>query len=65
MKKLFARCSVLAGLLALAAGNAFAAIDLTGMTINTADVESVVELVLPGLLIMWGIRKLIKTTNRS
>lgn len=65
MKKFLARFAVVAGAVSVAAGNAFAAIDLTGMTINTADVESVVELVLPGLLIMWGIRKLIKTTNRS
>lgn len=43
---------------------AFAAIDLpTAMSV--ADVETLAGLVIAGLAVMWGIRKVIKTTNRS
>jgi len=44
---------------------AYAAVDLTGYTVDTATVETLAGIVLAGLGIMWGIRKLVKTINRS
>jgi len=60
-KKLLLAGSMVAG----AAGNAMAAVDLTGVTVDTATVENAAEIVIAGLAIMWGIRKLIKLFNRS
>lgn len=45
--------------------NAFAAVDLTGFSVDVTQVEAVVAIVIVGLGVMWGIRKLIKTVNRS
>ena len=45
--------------------NAHAALDFTGVTANTADVESIMGIVIAGLVALWGFRKVIKTTNRS
>lgn len=45
--------------------NAHAALTLTGITLNTADVESIMMLVIPGLAALWGFRKIVKTMNRS
>ena len=39
--------------------------DLTGVTLNTADVGTVMSLVVVGLAALWGYRKVIKTMNRS
>jgi hypothetical protein len=39
--------------------------DLTGVVLNTADVASVMALVVVGLSALWGYRKVIKTLNRS
>jgi hypothetical protein len=39
--------------------------DLTTLTLNTADVETVMGLVVVGLAALWGFRKVIKTMNRS
>lgn len=52
------------GCLALA-GNAMAAVDLIGFTVDTATPEALAAIVLGGLGVMWGIRKLIKLINRS
>jgi hypothetical protein len=55
-----------AGALALiGASNAHAALDFTGITVNTADVEAVMGIVIVGLVALWGFRKVIKTINRS
>jgi hypothetical protein len=64
MKKFFVVPSV-AGSVSLLASNAMAAVDLTGITVDTATPEALTAIVLGGLAIMWGIRKLIKTMNRS
>lgn len=48
-----------------AASNSFAALDWTGITLDTADVDSVMALIIVGLATLWGFRKVIKTMNRS
>jgi ABC-type proline/glycine betaine transport system substrate-binding protein len=62
MKRVFA--AVLAAGL-LAANNASAALDLTGVDVNIADVETVMGLAIGGLVAIWGFRKVIKVLNRS
>lgn len=47
------------------AGNAMAAVDLTGITVDTATPEALAATILGGLAVMWGIRKVVKTINRS
>jgi len=61
MKKLFA----LFALLLTVPVSAFAAVDLTNFAVDVTAVESVVAIIIVGLGTMWGIRKLIKTVNRS
>jgi len=39
--------------------------DLTNFAVNTADVMTVASAVLTGLAAIWGVRKVIKTINRS
>lgn len=52
------------GFLSLA-HNASAAIDWTGVTLDTSDVDTVMGLIVVGLATLWGFRKVIKTMNRS
>lgn len=47
------------------ASNASAALDWTGVTLNTTDVDTVMGLVIVGLATLWGLRKVVKTMNRS
>jgi hypothetical protein len=54
-----------ASVLSLLAGVAMAAPDLTSFTVDTASVDTMAGIVLAGLAGLWGIRKLIKTINRS
>lgn len=63
MKKYFVGLAT-AGCSLMATG-AFAAVDLTGYTVDTATPETLCGIVLAGLGVMWGIRKLIKLINRS
>jgi hypothetical protein len=49
----------------VSAGSAMAAVDLTGYTVDTTTPETLAGIVLAGLGVMWGIRKLIKLINRS
>jgi len=49
----------------VAAGNAMAAVDLLGVTLDTATPEALAATVLTGLGVIWGIRKLVKLVNRS
>lgn len=49
----------------MAASNASAAVDLTGVTLDTTSPETLAATVLTGLGVIWGIRKLIKLINRS
>jgi hypothetical protein len=53
------------GALSLYAGNAFAAVDLSGVDVDTTSPELLAATVLGGLGVLWGIRKLIKLINRS
>jgi len=62
MKKLSALFTLCLSLLST---SAFAAVDLTGFSVDVTQVEAVVAIVIVGLGVMWGIRKLIKTVNRS
>lgn len=50
---------------ALVPSMAFAAVDLTGVTLDTTTPETLAATVLAGLGIIWGIRKLVKLINRS
>lgn len=50
---------------ALTATSAMAAVDLVGFTVDTATPEALAAIILAGLGVMWGIRKLIKLINRS
>jgi len=45
--------------------SANAALTWTGITLNTADVESAMGLIIVGLATLWGFRKIVKTMNRS
>lgn len=54
-----------AGAALLWADRANAALDFTGVTLNTADVEDIMMLVIPALAALWGFRKIVKTMNRS
>jgi hypothetical protein len=56
--------SVVAAVLAVVT-NASAAVDLTGVTLDTTSPETLAATVLGGLGVIWGIRKLIKLINRS
>lgn len=44
---------------------AFAAVDLTGIAVDVATPEALAAIVLAGLAVIWGIRKLVKLMNRS
>jgi hypothetical protein len=44
---------------------AMAAVDLTGVTLDTATPETLAATVITGLGVIWGIRKLVKLVNRS
>lgn len=49
----------------MTATNAWCAVDLTGVTMDTATPETLAATILTGLGVMWGIRKLVKLVNRS
>lgn len=58
--------AVVAGAVVVAAATkSHAALTFTGVTLNTADVESVMMLVIPALATLWGFRKIVKSMNRS
>lgn len=61
MKKIFL---AVFGVIAMAQ-SAFCAVDLTGVTVDTTTPETLAATILTGLGVLWGIRKLIKTINRS
>jgi len=65
MKKACKRVAAAAGAVALSAGSSFAAVDLTGVTLDTATPTTLAGTIVGGLAVMWGIRKVIKTINRS
>lgn len=50
---------------AMIAAPAMAAVDLTGVTLDTTTPEALAATVLGGLAVIWGIRKVIKIINRS
>jgi hypothetical protein len=49
---------------AFTAAPAFAALDLTSLTLDTTSPEALALMVLVGLASMWGIRKVVKLINR-
>ena len=65
MKNLKKKAAAAAGLALCTASQSFAAVDLTGFDVDVTQVEAVTAIVIVGLGVMWGIRKLIKTVNRS
>lgn len=62
MKKAYAGIVGLVGVLGATAAQA--AVDLPE-ALSLTDVETMAGLVIAGLAVMWGIRKVIKLTNRS
>jgi hypothetical protein len=64
-RKLFAVVGAVSAAVLGLASHASAALDFTGVTLNTADVETVMGLVIPALAALWGFRKIVKTMNRS
>ena len=66
MKNRFRILASGAGLAYIAmASNASAALDWTGVELNTTDVESLMAKVIIALATLWGFRKIVKTMNRS
>lgn len=63
-KSIITKLLLLLCLSLVAASNA-CALDWTGITLATADVDSVMALVIGGLATLWGYRKVVKTMNRS
>lgn len=57
-------CFIGVGLIGMAS-SAMAAVDLTGVTLDTTTPETLAATVLTGLGVIWGIRKLVKLVNRS
>lgn len=49
----------------LAGVNSAFALDWTGITLDTTDVDSIMALVIVALATLWGYRKVVKTMNRS
>jgi hypothetical protein len=49
----------------LMAANSAMALDWTGITLDTTDVDSCMALIIVGLATLWGYRKVVKTMNRS
>lgn len=59
-------CAIGAGIVTvLASAPAMAAVDLTGVTLDTTTPETLAATVIGGLGVIWGIRKLVKLVNRS
>ena len=51
--------------IAASVSDAFAAVSLTGVVLDSATPATLAATVLIGLGVIWGIRKLIKLINRS
>ena len=64
-KKIGVFISGIGATLLVGASNASAALDWTGIKLDTTDVDSVMALIIVGLATLWGFRKVIKTMNRS
>lgn len=65
MKRLF---SMVLGMLALAlslVGNAQAALDLSGVSVDVEPVFALASIILVAIGSIWGIKKVIKLANRS
>jgi hypothetical protein len=52
-------------MVAIGVSNASAALDFTGVSLDTGDVDTIMLLIIGGLATLWGFRKVIKTMNRS
>lgn len=65
MKKLFALALVAALSVVMSASSAMAAIDLLTFTVDVTPVETMVPIILTALSVMFSVRKIIKTINRS
>lgn len=63
IKKVGGGLVVIAG--AVVAAPAFAAVDLTGVSLDSTTPATLATTVLTGLGVLWGIRKLVKLINRS
>ena len=57
MKKLFGYVPVIGVPMFLAAGNAMAALDLTGVEVDTTDYVAIATFLIGALVAFWGIKK--------
>ena len=53
------------GFVLLSGATSFAAVDLTGFSVDSSTPEALAAIILVALGVMWGIRKLVKLVNRS
>ena len=65
MKKLFTSIFTLIAMFFVVVGNAFCAVDLTNVSLDTTTPETLAATIVTGLGVIWGIRKIIKLVNRS
>jgi len=65
MKKINLKLFVCALFAMLATTPLYAAVDLTGVELDTTTPTTLATTVLIGLGVIWGIRKLVKLINRS
>lgn len=63
MKKLAA--FIVVGVLTVLSQSAYAAIDLTGFDVDLVPLETMMGVIVVAMGVMYGIRKLIKTGNRT
>jgi hypothetical protein len=64
IKKYCARVAMGVGAVIIPSAS-YAAVDLTGVTLDHTTPEALAATVLTSLGVLWGIRKLIKLVNRS
>ena len=64
INKLTGYAAAVVGFSTMAVTHSFA-MDWTGITLDLTDVNSAFALVVPGLIAMWGMRKVVKSLNRS
>ena len=65
MRKLISKIGLVVAGVSLVTSNASAAMDLTGVTFNTADATAVGLLVLGAVAVIWGVRKAISMGSKG
>jgi len=57
MKKVYAVLAGVLGFMGVLSSQAYAALDLSGISVNTADYETIATWVIAALVLFWGIKK--------